>query len=50
MKRFRAVPIDDAVEGMLLYEEIRDRAGNVLLPRQTALTWTLILSLERRGV
>ena len=50
MKRFRVVPIDEADEGMLLYEDVRDSAGNVLLPRLTALTGTLIRSLERRGI
>jgi hypothetical protein len=50
MKRFRIVPIADAVEGMCLYQEIRDRAGNVLLPRLTALTGALIKSLSRREV
>jgi hypothetical protein len=50
MKRFRVVPIDAASEGMQLYEDVRDRAGNVLLPRLTALSGALIRSLERRGI
>jgi len=50
MKRFRVVPIDAAGEGMQLYEDVRDRAGNVLLPRLTALSGALIRSLERRGI
>jgi hypothetical protein len=50
MKRFRIVPIAEAAEGMCLHQEIRDRAGNVLLPRLTALTGALIGSLLRRGV
>jgi hypothetical protein len=50
MKRFRIVPIAEAVEGMRLHQDIRDRAGNVLLPRLTALTGALIKSLLRRGV
>jgi hypothetical protein len=35
---------------MQLYEDVRDRAGNVLLPRLTALSGALIRSLERRGI
>lgn len=50
MKRFRIVPIAEAVEGMCLHHEIRDRAGNLLLPRLTALTGALIRALLRRGV
>jgi hypothetical protein len=50
MKRFRIVPIADAVEGMCLSQDLRDRAGNVLLPGLTALTGALIGSLLRRGV
>ena len=50
MKRFRVVPIDAADEGMQLYEDVRGRAGNVLLPRLTALSGALIRSLERRGI
>ena len=50
MKRFRVVPMDEAQEGMRLHEELRDRAGNVLLPALTALTGTMIKSLLRRDV
>ena len=50
MKRFRIVPTAEAEEGMCLYEEVRDRAGNVLLPRLTALTRALLNSLLRREV
>jgi hypothetical protein len=50
MKRYRVVPVDEASEGMVLYEDVRDSGGNVLLPRQTALSGTLLRSLARRGI
>jgi hypothetical protein len=50
MKRFRAVPTAEAEQGMCLYEDVRDRAGNVLLPKLTALTGAMINSLLRRDV
>jgi len=50
MKRFHAVATADAEEGMCLYEDVRDRAGNVLLPRLSALTGATIKSLLRRDV
>lgn len=50
MKRFRVVPTDQAEQGMCLYDEVRDRAGNVLLPRLTQLTDAMIKSLARRDV
>ncbi|MGJ7916985.1 hypothetical protein ACI48D_16115 [Massilia sp. LXY-6] len=50
MKQFRIVPTEEAEEGMCLYEDLRDRAGNVLLPKLTALSATMIKSLLRRGV
>lgn len=50
MKRFRAVGTDEAQEGMCLYEDVRDRAGNVLLPKLTMLTTSMINSLLRRNV
>jgi hypothetical protein len=50
MKRFRVVPTSEAEEGMLLHEDVRDRAGNVLLPALTALTAATIKSLLRRDV
>jgi hypothetical protein len=50
MKRFRVVPTAEAEEGMCLYEEVRDRAGNVLLPKLAALTGAMINSLLRRDV
>lgn len=50
MKHFRIVPTEEAEEGMCLYEDLRDRAGNVLLPKLTALSGATIKSLLRRGV
>lgn len=50
MTRFRAVPIDEAREGAVLYDDVRDAAGNVLLPRATALDGAMLRSLARRGV
>lgn len=50
MKQFRVVATDKAAEGMCLYEDVTDQAGNVLLPRQTILTGTLIGSLRRRDI
>jgi hypothetical protein len=50
MKRFRVVPTAEAEPGMCLYEDVRDRAGNVLLPKLTALTGATINSLLRRDV
>ena len=50
MKRFRVVPTAEAEEGMCLYEDVRDRAGNVLLPKLATLTGAMINSLLRREV
>jgi hypothetical protein len=50
MKRFRAIPVCDAQDGMQLYDDVRDRAGNVLLPKLTALTGAMIASLGRRDI
>jgi len=50
MTRFRAVPIDEAREGAVLYDDVRDAAGNVLLPKATALDGAMLRSLARRGV
>jgi hypothetical protein len=50
MKRFRVIPTAEAEEGMCLYEDVRDRAGNVLLPKLTALTGSMIKALVRRDV
>ncbi|MCS0580742.1 hypothetical protein NX784_03970 [Massilia pinisoli] len=50
MTRFRAVPIDEAREGAVLYDDVRDAAGNVLLPRATALDGAMLRALVRRGV
>jgi hypothetical protein len=50
MKRYRIVDIDAAQEGMRLYGDLRDRAGNLLLPKSTVLTCPTINALRRRGV
>lgn len=50
MKRYRIVDIDAAQEGMRLYADLHDRAGNLLLPRSALLTGPTINALRRRGV
>jgi hypothetical protein len=50
MKSFRVVPTAEAEEGMCLYEDVRDRAGNVLLPRLSVLSGPTIRSLQRRDI
>lgn len=50
MKSFRVVPTSDAQEGMCLYEDVRDRAGNVLLPKLSVLSCATISSLQRRQI
>jgi hypothetical protein len=50
MKRYRIVEIDAAQEGMRLHGDLRDRAGNLLLPRLTELSGPTINALGRRDV
>lgn len=50
MKRYQIVEIDAAQEGMCLYGDLRDRAGNMLLPKATVLSSSTIKALSRRGV
>jgi hypothetical protein len=50
MKRYRIVEIDAAQQGMRLYGDLRDRAGNLLLPKATVLTHLTINALRRRAV
>ena len=50
MKRYRTIALEQAEEGMQLFEDVVDRQGNVLIPAQTALTASLVRSLERRGI
>ena len=50
MKRYRIVDIDAAQQGMRLYNDLRDRAGNLLLPKSTVLTFPTINALRRRDV
>jgi hypothetical protein len=50
MTRFRAVPIDEARAGAVLHDDVRDTAGNVLLPRATVLDGAMLRALARRGV
>jgi hypothetical protein len=50
MKRYQIVAIDAAQDGMRLYDDLRDRAGNLLLPKATVLTAATIKALCRRGI
>ena len=50
MNRFRVVATGDAIEGMCLYDDVRDGAGNVLLPGRTMLTGAMLRSLQRRNI
>jgi hypothetical protein len=50
MKRFRVVPIDEAREGVLLSDDVRDDDGNLVLPRATARSGAMIRTLARRGI
>lgn len=50
MKPHRIIDIDAAREGMRLYGDLRDRAGNLLLPKATVLTAAIINGLRRRAV
>lgn len=48
--RCKQVALDDAESGMVLAEAVRDGQQAVLLPEATALTDSLLRSLERRGI
>lgn len=50
MKRYRIVDIDAAQAGMRLYGDLRDRAGNLLLPKAAELSAATIAGLRRRAV
>jgi hypothetical protein len=50
MIRFRTVSIDEACEGAVLYDDLRDAADNILLPRATTLDGAMLRALARRGV
>lgn len=50
MKRYTVVATGDAQPGMRLYEDVLDRAGNLMLPKLTLLTPALIAALERRDI
>jgi hypothetical protein len=50
MQRFRLVSTDAVAQGSVLYDDVCDRAGNVLLPRGTVLNGAQIRALVRRGV
>jgi hypothetical protein len=50
MKRYKVVATSDAQPGMCLYEDVLDRAGNLMLPKHTLLTTSLLAALERRDV
>ncbi|MGF6272396.1 tryptophan synthase alpha subunit [Massilia sp. UYP11] len=50
MKRYQIVELDAAQDGMCLYDDLRDRAGNLLLPKATVLTASTIKALRRRDI
>jgi hypothetical protein len=50
MKSFKLMDLDDAAAGVVLFEDVRDGQGSVLLPAGTALTDAMLTSLRRRGI
>jgi len=50
MKRYKLLEPDEVEPGAVLFEEVRDAQGTVLLPAGTTLTEALLKSLRRRGV
>src|SRR5690606_12091458 len=50
MKRYKMLEPDEAEPGAVLFEEVRDAQGTVLIPAGTVLTEGLLKSLRRRGV
>lgn len=47
---YRQLDLDEAVAGMVLFEDVIDGYGSVLLPRAATLTQAMLTSLRRRGV
>lgn len=50
MNAKRTLPLDEAVESMIIADSLLDPHGNVLLPSGASLTASSINSLRRRGV
>jgi hypothetical protein len=50
MKRYKWIDLDDAVADMVLFEQVKDGQGSVLLPAATSLTDGMLTSLRRRGI
>lgn len=50
MKRYRVVDLDEAEEGMQLYQDVHDHQGNLLLPRLARLEEGQLRSLRRRNI
>jgi hypothetical protein len=50
ISRYKEVEVDDAEAGMVLFRDVLDQRGAVLLQKDTKLTDSLLTSLRRRGV
>jgi hypothetical protein len=50
INRCKEVDLDDAEPGMVLFEAVLDAHGSVLLPKEAALTESMLTALRRRGI
>lgn len=50
MSTIKQIPLEEAQPGMLLGDDLRDAAGQVLLPRGSELVESSLRSLARRGI
>lgn len=50
MSTIKQIPLEEALPGMLLGDDLRDAAGQVLLPRGSELAESSLCSLARRGI
>jgi hypothetical protein len=50
ISRCKEIDVDDAVAGMVLFRDVLDQRGAVLLPKDAELTDSLLTSLRRRGI
>jgi hypothetical protein len=50
ISRCKEIDVDDAVAGMVLFRDVLDQRGAVLLQKDTELTDSLLTSLRRRGI
>ena len=50
MSTIKQIPLEEAQPGMLLGDDLRDAAGQVLLPRGSELAESSLRSLARRGI